>query len=112
MAIRISLNSKNPNAFAFFDQASRLHLTLEHPVGITDGMTPAIQRGIDSKKLVVLEEQEVKKPVNKTESEEPKKQKTQKPQEQEPEENGESKLPDDAQKEQAPPKRRGRKAKS
>lgn len=50
--IRLKLNHKKTNNYAFFCPASRLHLTVSNPLGMVEGITPAIIRGILSKSII------------------------------------------------------------
>lgn len=49
---KIALNIKKPGNYAFFCPSSRLHLTLSHPVAITDRVTSSIIHGIRFGKLI------------------------------------------------------------
>lgn len=54
--MKLALNLAKSDTFAFFDPQSRLHLTVSSPVGVVNGATPAIERGLKSKTLVLLDE--------------------------------------------------------
>ena len=50
--IKLQLNIRKPNNYAFFCPTSRLHLTYSDPVGVVDRVTPAILIGLKSGKLI------------------------------------------------------------
>lgn len=50
--VELRLNSRKPGNYAFFCPVTKLHLTLANPVGITDGVSPYILRGVKSKTLI------------------------------------------------------------
>lgn len=49
---RFALNNQKANNYAFFCPVSRLHLTRSNPIGSTNGVTPAIVRGLRSKVIL------------------------------------------------------------
>lgn len=52
---RFGLNTKKANNYAFFCPVSKLHLTRSNPIGVTDGVTPAILRGLKSNVILDLD---------------------------------------------------------
>ena len=55
--MKLALNLLKSNNFAFFDPQSRLHVTVSSPVGIVDGATPAIERGLRSKAIILVDDE-------------------------------------------------------
>ena len=58
--MKLGLNPKKVNNYAFFCPVSRLHLTLARPVGFVDKTTPYIDNALKSKTLIQLDEEEHK----------------------------------------------------
>ena len=50
--IKLMLNRKKFNNYAFFCPVSRVHLTMSNPVGFANEVTPAILRALKSDKLI------------------------------------------------------------
>lgn len=53
---RFGLNNQKANNYAFFCPVSRLHLTRSNPIGVANGVTPAILRGLRSKVILDLDD--------------------------------------------------------
>lgn len=72
--MKLQLNFNKPGNYAFFCPACGLHLTRSNPVGIVNGATPYINRGLKSKAIIEIVEEtegqkaETKKPVKKEET--------------------------------------------
>lgn len=58
--MKLALNPKKVNNYAFFCPVSRLHLTLARPVGFVNKTTPYIDNALKSKTLIQLDEEEHK----------------------------------------------------
>lgn len=54
--MKLLLNLHKPENYAFFCPVSRVHLTRSNPVAFVNEVTPAIERAIKSKTLVVVDE--------------------------------------------------------
>lgn len=50
--IKLALNTRKYNNYAFFCPVSRLHLTVSNPVGSVNEVTPAILKALKSKTLL------------------------------------------------------------
>lgn len=59
--MKFCLNSGIPENYAFFDPESTLHVTRDHPVDSTDRVTSGIQRGLSTKRIIEVTENEPKK---------------------------------------------------
>ncbi len=53
--IKLGLNTRKFNTYAFFCPVSRLHLTVSNPVGYADRVTPAILRALKSKTILDID---------------------------------------------------------
>lgn len=58
--MKYGLNSSKSNNYAFWDPQSRLHLTIDNPVGYADRVTVAIRRGLASKSIYAVVEKDGK----------------------------------------------------
>ena len=56
--MKYGLNSSKSNNYAFWDPQSRLHLTIDNPVGYADRVTVAIKRGLVSKSIFAIIEKD------------------------------------------------------
>jgi hypothetical protein len=54
--IKLMLNRKKANNYAFFCPVSRLHLTVSNPVGTADRVTSYILRGIRTKSIIDIDD--------------------------------------------------------
>lgn len=50
--MKLQLNFNKPDNYAFFCPASNVHLTLSNPVAFVDQTTPYIERGLKSKAII------------------------------------------------------------
>jgi hypothetical protein len=58
--MKYGLNASKSNNYAFWDPQSRLHLTIDNPVGYADRVTVAIRRGLASKSIYAVVEKDGK----------------------------------------------------
>ena len=58
--MKYGLNASKSNNYAFWDPQSRLHLTIDNPVGYADRVTVAIRRGLVSKSIYAVVEKDGK----------------------------------------------------
>lgn len=69
--MKLALNLSKSNNYAFFDPQSKLHVTVSSPVDTVDRATPAIERGLKSKVLILLDDKGKKDPEEPAKPQEP-----------------------------------------
>jgi hypothetical protein len=53
--MKIALNALKPYNYMFMCKEAKVHLSIAKPIGVIDKITPSVQRGLDSGKIILIE---------------------------------------------------------
>lgn len=66
--MKIILNASKPYNYMFMCKEAKVHLSIANPIGVISTITPSVQRGLDSGKIILIKEEVQEPPQVETET--------------------------------------------